>query len=66
MPSNIAEGHARGSVAELESQLLLSIRFGYLAENDVRTATKNCEEIGKMLHVLQWFNKRFKSLPSIP
>jgi four helix bundle protein len=60
IPSNIAEGAARhsrkefvqflhvasGSVAELETQLLLASRIGYLPTNTILTHT---EEVRKML-----------------
>lgn len=67
IPSNISEGHARdstgyfvshlsfarGSVAELETQLELSIRLGYI-ERDAATQLLNaCDEIGKMLRGLK-------------
>ncbi len=66
VPSNIAEGQgrksdreflrflsiARGSRAELETQLLLSVRLGYLSAKQVAPALSLCAEIGKMLFSL--------------
>lgn len=63
IPSNIAEGHARsstldylrhlsitvGSLAELETQLLLSKELGYLKENDVANTLERCDILGKRL-----------------
>lgn len=63
--SNIAEGSARrskpefarfiniasGSLAELETQLLLAHRIGYIAEP--QAIFNHTEEIGKMLYALQ-------------
>ncbi len=65
--SNIAEGHARestreflrflsialGSLAELETQLLLSTRFGYIDRDDAEGTRKACDEEGRMLRGLQ-------------
>lgn len=67
IPSNIAEGQARnstkeftqflaiakGSKAELETQLLLCIRIGYLNEGQIVTAINTLAEIGKMINALQ-------------
>lgn len=67
IPSNIAEGQARnstkefiqflaiakGSKAELETQLLLCIRIGYLNEDQIATAMNILAEIGKMINALQ-------------
>lgn len=66
IPSNIAEGKERqsdrdfarfiaialGSLAELETQLFISQRLGYLAESDLQTVTIQADEIGKMLRGL--------------
>lgn len=59
--SNIAEGHARqgkeflaflsiarGSLAEAESQLLLSVDFGYLTASDIAPAHDLAVEVGRM------------------
>ena len=66
IPSNIAEGSdrnsdkefaqylhiARGSKSELETQLLISVRVGYLTETDIQLAVQMCKEIGSMLTAL--------------
>ncbi len=66
IPSNIAEGKERqsdrdfarfitialGSLAELETQLLIAQRLGYLNESDGQEATMQADEIGKMLRGL--------------
>lgn len=66
IPSNIAEGKnrhsrkeyihflsiARGSVSELNTQLLICNRIGYLSEDTTATAIKLCEEVGAMLYGL--------------
>ena len=65
--SNIAEGHARdstkdylrhisialGSLAELETQLLLAGSLGYCTEDQTSHLTDKCAQEGKMLHRLQ-------------
>ncbi|MDR0310134.1 MAG: four helix bundle protein [Acidobacteriota bacterium] len=66
IPSNIAEGQARnstkeftkflsiarGSKAELQTQLLICVEIGYLSEADINTAMGLSEEVGKMLSSL--------------
>ncbi|MGA2466114.1 MAG: four helix bundle protein [Thermodesulfobacteriota bacterium] len=66
IPSNLAEGHARsgtqefkhfismaiGSVAELETQILLSAELGYLNENRKSDLFEQLDIIGKMLRGL--------------
>ena len=63
IPSNIAEGNgrastgdyvrfliiARGSVAEVETQLLLCERLDFLTQEDNLSALELCDEIGRML-----------------
>ena len=67
VPSNIAEGHGRqstaefrnflsisqGSLAEVETQLLLAIRFNYLTLPQAANALSLREEISKMLSSLR-------------
>ena len=66
IPSNIAEGKnrssskdyirflfiARGSRAELETQLLACVRLNYLEETDVENALNLSVEIGKILSAM--------------
>jgi four helix bundle protein len=65
-PANIAEGHgrdhigdylrhlsvAKGSLAELETHLLLAVRLGYFTEQQVKDALLSADEIGRMLSEL--------------
>ncbi len=67
LPSNIAEGHGRnsrkefhhflgialGSLAELETQLMLAQRLNYFNEEEINPVLQNADEIGKMLKGLQ-------------
>ena len=67
IPSNIAEGQARnsnkefghflgisrGSLAELETQIILAKRLDYLTEEKANHALEKAEEIGKMSKGLQ-------------
>lgn len=67
VPSNIAEGQARnsgkefahflgiarGSLAELETQVMLAQRLGYIAVEKSNVVLGKAEEIGKMLKGLQ-------------
>ncbi len=71
VPSNIAEGqahyshrefrhflrHAAGSLAELETQLLLAERLGYTDSTSVEALLKRTNEVGRILNGL------IKSLP---
>ncbi|MEW5920557.1 MAG: four helix bundle protein [Bacillota bacterium] len=66
IPSNIAEGQARTSTkefaqflsiarsskAELQTQLLICVDLGYLADMDIKEAIELSEEVGKMLVAL--------------
>ena len=66
IPSNIAEGYGRGSNKdllrflhtalgssnELDTQLILSLNFGFLSEEDFREASELNEEVHKMLSSL--------------
>ncbi|HEX6162626.1 MAG TPA: four helix bundle protein [Vicinamibacterales bacterium] len=71
IPSNIAEGraigggrflhHVRialGSEAELQTQIELSVRRGFLTAEDGRTALADTAEVGRMLHGLHDALKR--------
>lgn len=65
--SNIAEGKGReskpeylhflaiaqGSLTELETQILLSIRLKYLSEPSAETPLSLCDEIGRMLNKMR-------------
>jgi four helix bundle protein len=67
LPSNIAEGHARdstkeflhhlsitlGSLAELETQLILAERLTYLDRKDLDVLLLKTNETGRMLRGLQ-------------
>jgi four helix bundle protein len=67
IPSNIAEGHERdstkeylhfisislGSLAELETQILLSERLNYLKPEDAKQLLALADEIGRMLRAIQ-------------
>ena len=67
IPSNIAEGRgrysikeythflsvAKGSNAELETQLLLCVKINYLNNSDIERAFGLIKEVGKMLNSLQ-------------
>lgn len=67
IPSNIAEGQgrnstkefnqflaiAKGSKAELETQLLLCVKIHYLDNSEIEAAISLIQEIGKMLNALQ-------------
>ena len=67
IPSNLAEGHARestkeflhhisfarGSIAELETQLLLGIRLGFITEEHTQATLQICDELGRMLNGMQ-------------
>jgi four helix bundle protein len=64
IPSNIAEGSqrtsdkdfahfvliAKGSLAELQTQLILCRNFSYLSEDDWKILQGNMEELHRMLH----------------
>jgi 30S ribosomal protein S23 len=67
IPSNIAEGYernstkeyihflsiAKGSKAELETQLLLCTKIHYLNNSDIGKSISLIQEIGKMINSLQ-------------
>ena len=66
IPSNIAEGYTRNSTkeylnflsianssrTELETQLIICNKIGYLTEEDTEPALQKCEEIGKMISTI--------------
>lgn len=66
IPSNIAEGkgrwttkdfaaflmRARGSLHEVETQILLAIRFNYLTESETSRVFEQSEEVGRLLNGL--------------
>jgi four helix bundle protein len=67
IPSNIAEGHARestkeflhhisialGSLAELETQLMLAERLKYVGDIELEATLSKTGELGKMLRGMQ-------------
>jgi four helix bundle protein len=74
VPSNIAEGHARntkaemirfsgialGSIAEIETQLLLAADLGFAAAPEIDEVLKVSEEVGRMIHGLIRSNRTTK------
>ena len=66
IPSNIAEGYTRnstkeylnflsianGSRTELETQLIICNKIGYLTNENTEPALQECEEIGKMISTI--------------
>ena len=67
IPSNIAEGqcrrtrgefiqfvsHSEGSLAELETQLIVSVELGYCTSADIREVAELTTELSKMLDSLR-------------
>ena len=82
VPSNVAEGTARrttrefisylyiarGSLAEIETQLLLARRLGYVDEATVRALSPAMAEVGRLVNaVIRGLQRRLESqLPSSP
>ena len=80
VPSNIAEGHgrlsdkvfrvflghARGSLHELETQLLLSQDLGFLAHPSAQKLVQDCNEVARLLNGLLRSLKPSKKLPPPP
>lgn len=66
IPSNIAEGHSRnttgeyiqflgiakGSLAELETLIMISLRLGYIDELRSQVALEHCTQAGRLLNGL--------------
>ena len=66
VPSNIAEGNgrastgdyvrfliiSRGSVAEVETQMLLCVRIGYFTQEDIEATLSLCDETGRLLNTI--------------
>jgi four helix bundle protein len=66
IPSNIAEGQARrssgdfkrflhmalGSLAEVETQLVLALEFGYLGKEDIQSMDEPIESLRRKLYAL--------------
>jgi four helix bundle protein len=73
IPSNIAEGDnldtdkqsirhfyiARGSVAELRTQLLISMEISYISEKQYDILEKDCEKISAMLTALKKYRSKY-------
>jgi four helix bundle protein len=66
VPCNIAEGHARsrgdylrflviaaGSLTEIETQLFISLRLGFLLASLAEALLDHCGELGRMLSTLR-------------
>jgi four helix bundle protein len=67
VPSNVAEGHTRastkeylnhvsmaqGSLAEVETQMEIAARLGYLASADLSTLLEQTAVLGKQLYALR-------------
>ena len=71
IPSNVAEGHARrgrayryhvlvalGSSAEIETQIEVAVRLGFLKATEVQSARTLVGRVGQMLHALERSLKR--------
>jgi four helix bundle protein len=67
IPSNVAEGHSRwyrkeflhhlsisyGSLAELETQLLIAVELQFIKQDGVQSIFEKTNEIGKMINGLR-------------
>jgi four helix bundle protein len=79
IPSNIAEGHNRGgdrpylnhvnialgSQGELDTQLEIAVRRGYVSAEEVAPALEKLARTGKMLHGLQRSLERRLKAPAV-
>lgn len=77
VPANIAEGNARGtrrdyaqfisiargSLAEVETYLIIAVELGYVRNESVESLNKEMDEIGRMLTALRI---RLSKRPSSP
>ena len=66
IPSNIAEGYcrkhrreyqqhlsiARGSLGEIETQLIIAVRLDHITRENTLHAWEQCQEVGRMLNKL--------------
>jgi four helix bundle protein len=78
VPSNIAEGRGRataadflrhlaianGSIMEVETQLLIAARLGYLSTDASRVLLRRCSEVGRLLAGLVRAMKRRLTTPA--
>ncbi len=78
IPSNIAEGHARlhtreyshhlsaaqGSLAEVQTQLEIAVRLGYVVRSDLREALELAESLSKQMCSLR--EALFRRLTTTP
>ena len=67
VPSNIAEGHARhsdpefarflaianGSLAEVDTQLMIAFNLGFVNEDDFRNESSLADELARMIQALR-------------
>ena len=67
VPANIAEGNARGtrrdyaqfisiargSLAEVETYLIIAVELGYVSNNEIKPVNREIDEIGRMLTALR-------------
>ena len=79
IPSNIAEGQgrqtekefkqflsiAKGSVFEVETQLLICVRISYFSQEQIEKALSLCDEVGRMLTKLI-VSFQFSDKPLLP
>lgn len=80
IPSNVAEGSARatrrdfrqfvliarGSNAELQTQLMIAGNLGYAERTKIDHVLHECQKVGRMLHGLSSFLKSKPVSPSSP